>query len=51
LTRLHYLNFCEKLKCLSLSGCPVTKIDNFEDLVTEMLPHVYRLNGNQTSGN
>lgn len=50
LTRLHFLNFCEKLQNLSLVGCPVAKIDNFEKKVNEILPNVKKLNGNQTLG-
>lgn len=50
LTKLHFLNFCEQLQNLSLSGCPVTKIENFEKKVNEILPNVKQLNGNQTLG-
>lgn len=50
LTRLHFLNFCEKLRCLSLSGCPVAKIENFEKKVHTILPDLNKLNGNQTLG-
>lgn len=50
LTKLHFLNFCEQLQNLSLSGCPVAKIENFEKKVNEILPNVKQLNGNQTLG-
>lgn len=50
LTRIHFLNFCEQLQNVSLSGCPVTKIDNFEKKVHSILPNINRLNGNQTLG-
>lgn len=50
LTRLHFLNFCEQLQCLSLTGCPVAKIVNFEKKVCEILPNLNQLNGNQTLG-
>lgn len=50
LTRLHFLNFCEQLKNVSLSGCPVAKIENFEQKVNEILPNVKQLNGNETLG-
>lgn len=50
LTRLHFLNFCEQLQYLSLSECPVTKIENFEKNVRDILPNLTQLNGNQTLG-
>eukprot|EP00102_Acyrthosiphon_pisum_P023794 XP_016661004.1 PREDICTED: uncharacterized protein LOC107884077 isoform X2 [Acyrthosiphon pisum] len=49
LTRLHFLNFCEQLRCLSLSGCPVAKVENFEKNVRNILPNLNHFNGNQTS--
>jgi len=48
LTRLHFLNFCEQLRSLSLSGCPVTKVENFEQNVRDILPNLNHFNGNQT---
>ncbi|KAL4143032.1 hypothetical protein QTP88_005408 [Uroleucon formosanum] len=48
LTRLHFLNFCEQLQCLSLSGCPVAKIENFEKNVRNILPNLNNFNGNQS---
>jgi hypothetical protein len=50
LTRLHFLNFCEQLRCLSLTGCPVAKIENFEKNIREILPNLEQFNGNQTAG-
>lgn len=50
LTRLHFLNFCEQLQCLSLSGCPVAKIESFNEKVHAILPNLNQLNGNQTLG-
>lgn len=50
LTRLHFLNFCEQLQNLSLSGCPVAKIENFEKKVRNILPNINQFNGNQTLG-
>lgn len=50
LTKVHFLNFCEQLQNLSLSGCPVAKIENFEKKINEILPNVKQLNGNQTLG-
>jgi len=50
LTRLHFLNFCEQLKSLSLSGCPVAKVENFEKNVRSILPNLNHFNGNQTLG-
>ncbi|XP_025425987.1 adenylate cyclase-like [Sipha flava] len=49
LTRLHFLNFCEHLRCLSLTGCPVAKIENFEKNIREILPNLEQFNGNQTA--
>jgi len=51
LTRLHFLNFCEQLHSLSLAGCPVAKIENFEKKVHNILPNITQFNGNQTLGN
>jgi len=51
LTRLHFLNFCEQLQSLTLSGCPVAKIENFEKEVRNILPNINQFNGNQTLGN
>lgn len=50
LTRLHFLNFCEQLQFLSLSGCPVTKVENFEQNVRNILPNLNHFNGNQILG-
>lgn len=50
LTKLHFLNFCEQLQYLSLSGCPVVKIENFEKKVSAILPNLKQINGNQTVG-
>lgn len=50
LTKLHYLNFCEQLQCLSLSGCPVAKIKHFDKKVHTILPNLNQLNGNKTLG-
>lgn len=50
LTRLHFLNFCEQLRSLSLSGCPVAKIESFEKKVFTILPNLNQLDGNQTLG-
>jgi len=50
LTRLHFLNFCEQLRCLSLSGCPVAKVENFEKNVRNILPNLNHFNGNQSLG-
>ncbi|XP_050519980.1 acidic leucine-rich nuclear phosphoprotein 32-related protein-like [Daktulosphaira vitifoliae] len=47
LLKLHFLNFCKELHTLTLTGCPVTKIENFEKRVFEILPHIKELNGNQ----
>ncbi|XP_025199204.1 acidic leucine-rich nuclear phosphoprotein 32 family member E-like isoform X3 [Melanaphis sacchari] len=48
LTRLHFLNFCEQLQSLSLSGCPVAKVEDFEKNVRNILPNLNHLNGNKT---
>ncbi|VVC44596.1 Leucine-rich repeat,Leucine-rich repeat domain, L domain-like [Cinara cedri] len=48
LTKLHFLNFCEQLQNVSLSGCPVAKMDNFDKKVHAILPNLNQLNGNQT---
>lgn len=50
LTRLHFLNFCEQLQSLSLTGCPVAKVENFEKNVRNILPNLNHFNGNQTLG-
>lgn len=50
LTRLHFLNFCEQLRYLSLTGCPVAKIEGFEKNVRDILPNLKQFNGNQTVG-
>lgn len=50
LTRLHFLNFCEQLQCLSLTGCPVAKIDNFDKKVHTILPNLTQFNGNKALG-
>lgn len=50
MSRLHFLNFCEQLQCLSLLGCPVAKIHNFEKKVHTILPNLNQLNGNQALG-
>lgn len=50
LTRIHFLNFCEQLQNVSLSGCPVAKIDNFEKKVRTILPNINQLNGNRSLG-
>lgn len=50
LKKLHFLNFCEQLQYLSLSGCPVVKIENFEKKVGKILPNLKQINGNQTLG-
>lgn len=50
LTRLHFLNFCEQLQNLSLTGCPVAKVEHFEKNVHSILPNLNHLNGNVTLG-
>ncbi|XP_050441482.1 leucine-rich repeat-containing protein 56-like [Adelges cooleyi] len=50
LSKLHFLNFCERLRCLTLSGCPVAKIEDFNKKIREILPKLSELNGIQSLG-